>query len=114
MGALDNTAQRPLALKYLIDLAPSTAATLAASLRTRVLTPAPYRRFIGFSRDASVIKGSRPRKGCDPDVGSPAQRASRASSSNSAAAATRVLRRPTLEVAPDLLARCSSIGRRQG
>jgi len=74
---LSNAAQRPLALKYLLDLAPSMAATLVASLRDqspdvrRLMTDV-----IGFSRDAGVIPAlEAAAKDADPDVALAAQRA---------------------------------------
>jgi HEAT repeat protein len=75
--ALTNAAQRPLALKYLLDLAPSMAITLAESLQDQ--SPDVRRVMadvIGFSRDASVITAlEAATKDADPDVAIAAQRA---------------------------------------
>jgi HEAT repeat protein len=75
--ALNTTAQRPLALKYLLDLSPSMAPTLVEFLRDqspdvrRLMTDV-----IGFSRDASVITAlEAATKDADPDVAIAAKRA---------------------------------------
>ena len=77
VAALHIAAQRPLALKYLLDLAPSMAPALAPSLRDQ--NPEIRRLVadvIGFSRDASVIAALEAAvKDSDPDVVIAAQRA---------------------------------------
>lgn len=75
--ALNTAAQRPLALKYLLDLAPSMAARLAEVLRDQ--SPDVRRLMadvIGFSGDASVIMVLEAvTKDTDPDVVIAAKRA---------------------------------------
>jgi HEAT repeat protein len=77
VNALNNASQRQLAIKYLLDLAPSTAAALAAFLRD----PSPDTRrlvadILGFSRDRSVITAlDAAAKDPDPDIAGAAQRA---------------------------------------
>lgn len=77
VAALRNVTQRALALRYLLDLAPLNARTLAESLGDE--SP-DVRRLVadvlGFSRDASVIPAlEAATKDTDPDVALAAQQA---------------------------------------
>ena len=77
VAALRTPAQRSLGLKYLLDLARSTAPMLADSLRDQ---SADVRRLVadvlGFSRDDTVIGALEAvRKDTDPDVAAAAQQA---------------------------------------
>jgi HEAT repeat protein len=77
VAALKTPALRPLAIQYLLDLAPAMAPTLAESLRD----PDPQVRRImadvlGFSADASVVPAlTQAAKDSDPDVALAAERA---------------------------------------
>ncbi|HKY23023.1 MAG TPA: HEAT repeat domain-containing protein [Vicinamibacterales bacterium] len=77
VAGLGIAAQRPLSLKYLLDLAPSMAPALAASLRDE--SPDVRRTvadLLGFSRDAKIISAlEAATKDVDPDVAAAAQQA---------------------------------------
>ena len=75
--SLKNASQRPLALKYLLDLAPSMAAPISGSLRDQ--NP-DVRRLVadvlGFSGDPKIVAAlDAATKDADPDVAIAAQRA---------------------------------------
>lgn len=77
VASLRNASQRPLALKYLLDLAQSMAPTLAGSLSDA--SPEVRRLIadvIGFSGDATVVPALQAAtQDADPDVAVAAQRA---------------------------------------
>jgi HEAT repeat protein len=77
LGAVRIPQQRPLALRYLLDLAPQIAPLLAASLRDE---SADLSRLVadvlGFSREPKVVPAlQEATKDADPDVAQAAQQA---------------------------------------